>query len=194
MILLLFLALAVAGRVAMQYRISGDHGIRSVKKTSTKTAVISSILLLISFISIFILTTLDTLGILISSVEHNQVITIVGIIISLTGIALTVMAQYQMGAAWRIGVDESEKTELVTKGIYSGIRNPIYSGVFLFGIGLLLLLPNACMLLSLAIGYLGIEIHVRYVEEPYLLRLHGEAFKKYVNQSGRYLPRFNHGS
>ncbi|MBL4712056.1 MAG: isoprenylcysteine carboxylmethyltransferase family protein [Gammaproteobacteria bacterium] len=192
MVLLLFLLVAVVGRIAMQYRISGDHGIRPVKKTSTKIAIISSSLLIVSFISIFILTVLDITGMLKPFIEHNQLTTIAGIVISLTGITLTVTSQYQMGKAWRIGVDESEKTELVTNGIYSLIRNPIYSGVFIFGFGLLVLFPNPYMLISLAIAYFSIEIHVRYVEEPYLLRLHGEAFKEYVNKSGRYLPNFNH--
>ncbi len=194
MIFLLFFVLAVIGRVAMQYKISGDHGIRPLNKASTRIAVASSTLLLMSFTSIFILTILDTIEVFERLIEYNQAIASVGTVISLAGIALTVISQYQMGVAWRIGVDESEKTELVTKGIYSLIRNPIYTGVYLFGIGLLLLLPNIYMLVSLAIGYLSIEIHVRYVEEPHLLRLHGEAFKKYVNKSGRYLPRFNCGS
>lgn len=194
MIFLLFFVLAVIGRVAMQYKISGDHGIRPLNKASTRIAVASSTLLLMSFTSIFILTILDIIEVLKPLMEYNQALASVGTVISLAGIALTVISQYQMGVAWRIGVDESEKTELVTKGIYSLIRNPIYTGVYLFGIGLLLLLPNIYMLVSLAIGYLSIEIHVRYVEEPHLLRLHGEAFKKYVNKSGRYLPRFNCGA
>ena len=97
MMLLLFLALAVVGRIAFQYHISGDHGIRPVKRNSTKAAVASSILLLMSFISILILTMLDAIGFLKPSLEHNRVIAIAGIVISLTGIALTVISQYQMG-------------------------------------------------------------------------------------------------
>ena len=178
----------------MQYKITGDHGIRPIKPTSTKIAALSSTLLLASFLSVFILTLLDAREILEPQVVLSQTIKIAAIALSLAGIALTIISQYQMGAAWRIGVDESEQTELVTTGIYSLIRNPIYSGVMLFVIGLLFLLPNIYMLLSILIGYLSIELHVRYVEEPYLLRLHGSDFKNYMNKTGRYLPRFIHGS
>lgn len=106
----------------------------------------------------------------------------------MTGIAVSAISQYQMGSAWRIGVDETEKTELVTHGFYSCVRNPIYSGVILFGFGLLVLIPHTYMLLSLFIGYLSIELQVRYVEEPYLKRLHGTAYENYAKKVNRYFP------
>lgn len=189
-----FLLLAVGGRIAIQYKLTGDHGIRPINPNSTKIALLSSILLLTSFLSVFILTLLDAIGILEPQITPGRIIEIAAITLSLTGIVLTIISQYQMGTAWRIGVDESEQTELVTNGIYSLIRNPIYSGVMLFGVGLLFLLPNIYMLLSILIGYLSIELHVRYVEEPYLLRLHGPEFENYMNKTDRYLPRFIHGA
>jgi protein-S-isoprenylcysteine O-methyltransferase Ste14 len=193
-LLVLFLVFAVAGRVAMQYKITGNHGIRTIKRTSTTMAVISGILLLVSFASIFTFTLLEAIGILEPSFTPNQPISLIGIITSLIGMVLTMVSQYQMGSSWRIGVDEAEKTELVTSGIYSSIRNPIYSGILLFCFGLLLILPDIYMLLSLALVYASIELNVRHVEEPYLLRLHGHAFKGYMNNSGRYLRRLSHGS
>jgi protein-S-isoprenylcysteine O-methyltransferase Ste14 len=193
-LLVLFLVFAVAGRVAMQYKITGNHGIRTIKRTSTTMAVISGILLLVSFASISTFTLLEAIGILEPSLTPNQSISSIGIITSLIGMVLTMVAQYQMGSSWRIGVDEAEKTELVTSGIYSSIRNPIYSGILLFCFGLLLILPDIYMLLSLALVYASIELNVRHVEEPYLLRLHGHAFKGYMNNSGRYLRRLSHGS
>ncbi len=193
-IFITFLLLAVGGRIAIQYKFTGDHGIRLINPNSSKIAILSSILLLASFLSVFILTLLDATGILEPQIAPGRIMKIAAMALSLTGIALTIFSQYQMGTAWRIGVDESEQTELVTNGLYSLMRNPIYSGVMLFGVGLLLLLPNIYMLLSILIGYLSIEFHVRYVEEPYLLRLHGLKFENYMNKTDRYLPRFIHGT
>ncbi len=193
-IFITFLLLAVGGRIAMQYKFTGDHGIRLINPNSKKIAILSSILLLASFLSVFILILLDATGILEPQIAPGRIMEIAAMALSLTGIALTIFSQYQMGTAWRIGVDESEQTELVTNGLYSLMRNPIYSGVMLFGVGLLLLLPNIYMLLSILIGYLSIELHVRYVEEPYLLRLHGLKFENYMNKTNRYLPRFIHGA
>ena len=81
------------------------------------------------------------------------------------------------------------KPTLVTSGLYAFVRNPIYSGVFLFLIGLLILLPHILMLIFLAIASLSIELQVRFVEEPHLRSLHGAAYEKYARQTGRYIPR-----
>jgi protein-S-isoprenylcysteine O-methyltransferase Ste14 len=34
----------------------------------------------------------------------------------------------------------------------------------------------------------ALEIQVRGVEEPYLLRTHGEAYRRYAAATGRFLP------
>ena len=35
---------------------------------------------------------------------------------------------------------------------------------------------------------LGLELQVRAVEEPYLLRTHGDAYRAYAARVGRFLP------
>ena len=52
---------------------------------------------------------------------------IAGIVLYAIGLAGCVGAQLAMGASWRIGVDESERTDLVTDGPFAIVRNPIYS-------------------------------------------------------------------
>ena len=184
-IYIIFLIFAVGARIIMQYRMTDDHGIRSIKSTSSKTAIFSSVLLAMSFITILILTCLDWLGITRPQINLDIYGNIIGVIFCAIGISITIFSQYQMGEGWRIGVDKSEKTQLVTQGIYSHVRNPIYSGVMLFAIGLLILIPHLYMLLSLGVGYISIEVHVRYVEEPHLYALHGTSYTDYANQVNR---------
>ena len=76
-----------------------------------------------------------------------------------------------MGKNWRIGVDPEEQTELVTDGIYSKIRNPIYTACIVHGVGLLVLAPNAMVLVIGLIGFYAINAYVRHIEEPYLTKL-----------------------
>ena len=35
---------------------------------------------------------------------------------------------------------------------------------------------------------LGLELQVRSVEEPYLLRTHGDAYRAYASRVGRFVP------
>jgi protein-S-isoprenylcysteine O-methyltransferase Ste14 len=43
---------------------------------------------------------------------------------------------------------------------------------------------------ALALTLLGIEMQVRAVEEPYLKRIHGEAYLHYAKRVGRFVPGF----
>ena len=177
----------------MQYKITGDHGIRLVGPASSKVAILACVLLATSFIVTFVLYYLEGIGIIQPQVNPGKAGIIIGVVACLAGTTVTVISQFQMGAAWRFGVDESEKTNLITNGLYSLIRNPIYSGVMLFAIGLLILLPHIDMLIGIFMFYLAIELQVRFIEEPHLHRLHGTAYENYANQVGRYLPKLVHG-
>lgn len=184
-----FLVLAVAGRIAMQYRIAGDHGIRISKRPSSALLLSVQILLAFSLAGVLVLSFLQAAQLIRPQVDLGITGRYAGLGVGLIGMATTAVAQFQMGASWRIGVDESETTELVTRGLYSRIRNPIYAGIMLFGIGLLVLLPTVYMVPFLTAVYLSIDLHVRKVEEPHLRRQHGVTYASYAAGTGRYLPK-----
>ncbi len=189
-----FLVLGVGGRIAIQFGLTGDHGIRWVSRTAPKTAKCACVLLITSFIAILVVSCIEATGKIRPQIHLGESGNIIGAGASLAGIAIMVISQWQMGAAWRFGVDKSERTDLVTSGLYSLVRNPIYSGVFLFCIGLLALLPHIYMLFFLILAYSSIELQVRFVEEPHLHRLHGAMYEQYASHAGRYFPRFIPGS
>jgi protein-S-isoprenylcysteine O-methyltransferase Ste14 len=112
----------------------------------------------------------------------------VGTIVALAGIVATFYAQIAMGSSWRIGVDESEHTALVTGGPFAIVRNPIYSAMLPTVAGILLLVPNPVALIGYAALLTGLEIQTRLVEEPYLLAEHGEAYRSYAARVGRFVP------
>jgi protein-S-isoprenylcysteine O-methyltransferase Ste14 len=91
------------------------------------------------------------------------------------GLALTLWAQRTMGGSWRIGVDPSERTQLVTSGAFAFARNAIFTGMLGVALGLALLLPNAPAIAAVASLVIALELQVRLVEEPYLTAQRGEA-------------------
>jgi protein-S-isoprenylcysteine O-methyltransferase Ste14 len=111
-----------------------------------------------------------------------------GFMLMLLGCVITVVAQLQMRDSWRVGVDERERTSLVTAGLFSVVRNPIFAGILLLTAGLLCIAPNVVSIAAFASALLGIEIHVRQVEEPYLLRTHGGQYLAYAQAVGRFVP------
>lgn len=121
-------------------------------------------------------------------VEHPMV-HVAGVVVAVAGIAATLAAQLTLGASWRIGIDETERTDLITTGAFAIVRNPIFTALLLTLIGLVLMVPNPVAVTGLLIALAGVELQVRGVEEPYLGRVHGRAYSEYVARVGRFLPR-----
>ncbi|MPS73641.1 MAG: isoprenylcysteine carboxylmethyltransferase family protein [Chryseobacterium sp.] len=91
----------------------------------------------------------------------------------------TIVAQNQMKNSWRIGIDNDMKTELVTSGLFSISRNPVFLGMIMSLLGLFFVTPNAFSLLFLILGYVLIQIQIR-LEEEFLYRQHGEKYLDYL--------------
>ena len=111
-----------------------------------------------------------------------------GVLIYLAGLALTLASQFQMGASWRVGVDEGELTELVERGLFGLVRNPIFSAMVVVTCGLVMMVPSVVALSGLAALVIALELQVRIVEEPYLLRTQGETYASYAARVGRFVP------
>jgi protein-S-isoprenylcysteine O-methyltransferase Ste14 len=55
-------------------------------------------------------------------------------------------------------------------------------------LGIALLVPNAVAVAAVLLLLTALEIQTRLVEEPYLLRTHGSAYRDYAARVGRFLP------
>lgn len=104
------------------------------------------------------------------------------------GIIATFVTQLQMGTSWRIGVDSAETTDLVTTGPFARVRNPIFSAVALTALGLAMMVPNPVALIGAGLLLVALELQVRVVEEPYLQRIHGDAYAAYAARTDRFIP------
>lgn len=120
--------------------------------------------------------------------EPGSATTVVGIIVTLIGIVATYVAQVSMGDSWRIGVQEGERTRLVAEGPFAVVRNPIFSCMLLTAAGLVVLMPNSLSVASFLALLIAVELQVRFVEEPYLLRTHGQQYRDYCSRVGRFVP------
>ena len=113
-------------------------------------------------------------------------IKIFGLVILAASLVGTYMAQGNMKKSWRVGIDEQQKTELVTTGIFSYSRNPIYAGMLASVIGLFMVTPNGFTLLLMVAGYLLIQVQVR-VEEDFLLKMHRQLYTNYKASVRRFV-------
>lgn len=184
-----FLATAFGLRTVVQVRRTGSTGFRALSRTASISERLGVALLLAGGLASGVGAVGDAAG-FIGTVGLLDVPSarLAGMVIAIAGLGLTVVAQFNMGSSWRIGVDPSEETDLVTRGLFRYVRNPIFLGMLMFWIGLALATPNVLCLGAPLLGLAGMEIQVRLVEEPYLRRVHGDAYLKYASKAGRFVP------
>ncbi len=188
--MVLFLAIVVLARVGMQFALVGDSGIRSGGKLNTTREISISYLMFGTVVVQLVLSVLYALALIGPHVELGSASTGIGVMLCIGGILFASYCQFAMGNNWRMGMDPDEKTELITSGIYSKIRNPIYTACMVYGLGLLVLAPNVLMLMAGLVGFYAVKAYVRLIEEPYLIGLHGEKYFRYMERTGSFLPRF----
>ncbi|MBX3239133.1 MAG: isoprenylcysteine carboxylmethyltransferase family protein [Chitinophagaceae bacterium] len=107
-----------------------------------------------------------------------------GLVMLVIAFAWTVIAQYQMKNSWRIGIDTQMHTPLVTTGLFSVSRNPVFGGMLLALSGLFLVTPNGFTLLLLVVGYILIQVQIR-LEEEFLEKQYGAEYIAYKQKTKR---------
>ena len=115
---------------------------------------------------------------------NNQTVKYIGLTLLFISLVWTVIAQGHMKNSWRIGIDTDTKTELVTSGLFSVSRNPIFFGMILSLVGIFFTTPNTLTLIFLILGYVLIQIQIR-LEEEFLTKEHGQAYIGYKQKVRR---------
>ena len=83
--------------------------------------------------------------------------------------------------------------ELVVRGLYRYVRNPMYLSVTAIVLGEVLLIRSRGLLLYWAIWFVLVNLVVMGYEEPNLRRRFGQSYENYVRTVGRWIPRFQKG-
>ncbi len=181
--------LAVGLRMGVQLRRTGSTGFAGLRGVSESAEWVCVLLGAMTVVFCIAGPVLQLAGVL-SPVEEldGELANILGAVLASLGIAITLVAQFAMGDAWRIGVDPSERTELVTHGPFSVMRNPIFTAMVPAFVGLALLAPNAVTVAGAILLMVAMELQTRLVEEPYLSRVHGAQYTAYGARVGRFLP------
>lgn len=122
--------------------------------------------------------------------EHNPVsVRIFGAILSVAGTAIFIVAVWTMRDSWRAGVSKTDKTELVTNGIYQISRNPAFLGFDLLYIGTLLMFFNWILCFLTVFAVIMYHLQIVNVEENFLFATFGNEYLQYKKKVCRYIGR-----
>jgi protein-S-isoprenylcysteine O-methyltransferase Ste14 len=184
-----FVVAALPCRAWLQYRRTGDHGLRGLPGKRGSIEWFGVVLLAGGMTLAAAGPVAELVGLIkpwrITDASWRSV---PGLVLAVVGCVVTIVAQLQMRDSWRVGVADRETTPLVTAGLFSVVRNPIFTGMLFLMAGLFCMAPNVLSMAAFGNSVLGVEIHVRRVEEPYLLHTHGTRYLSYARVVGRFLP------
>lgn len=185
---LVALALAFGWRAAVQRRRTGDTGMRLRAGPPGSVAWWAKLLFVAALLLGLAGPIAALAGLPAPGALDQPWVRVVGAVLGVAGVAATLVAQLDMGSSWRVGVDAAERTELVTGGTFRLARNPVFTAMMVTSAGLTCLVPNAVAIAATAVLVVSVELQVRAVEEPYLARVHGDAYTAYAHRVGRFVP------
>ena len=113
---------------------------------------------------------------------------IAGLIIATVGVMIFGLSVYTMRDNWRAGIPESDRTKMVSEGIYSISRNPAFCGFDLTYIGILLMFFNIPLLVFTCFAIFTLHLQILQ-EEKYLEKVFGIEYREYRRKVFRYLGR-----
>lgn len=116
-------------------------------------------------------------------------IRVMGAIISVGGTVIFIVAVWTMRDSWRAGVSKTDKTELITNGIYHISRNPAFLGFDLLYIGTLLMFFNWILCFLTVFAVIMYHLQIVNVEENFLLVAFGNEYLQYKKKVCRYIGR-----
>ena len=123
---------------------------------------------------------------LIHPLWESNIISWIGLvlcIISNVGFILTLVS---FGNSFRVGIDESNPDKLITTGMFSISRNPIYVCFLMFFAGLFLIHCN--IVIAIATILFSLVIHRQVLREERFLKSHyGNKYNEYYKNVRRYL-------
>ncbi len=141
---------------------------------------------LIMKIATYSIIIVELLSIGINTATPYSFLRTIGAILGTIGIIIFATAIYTMRDSWRAGVPETDKTELVTNGIFKLSRNPAFLAFYLVYTSILLMFFNWVLLAFTVWSIIMLHLQIKQ-EEQFLLSTFGNQYTKYKKTTRRYL-------
>jgi len=113
---------------------------------------------------------------------QKNIISILGLIISLLGLAIWWSAKITLAENWSAGYGKPQLKKFVSKGVYSKISHPLYLGVNLTLIGLSLIYKKSWFVLTSLVIVIYFFRRMQ-IEDKFLLKRLGKKYRKYKEKT-----------
>lgn len=117
---------------------------------------------------------------------HSNMVSVVGIAVCSLAILMLAWSLISLGQSFRMGIDDDQPGELVTSGVFTLSRNPMYTALDGILVGIFLIVPNWILLIFVILGFWMYNREIRH-EETALQKIYGTQYLQYCQKVPRYL-------
>jgi protein-S-isoprenylcysteine O-methyltransferase Ste14 len=115
---------------------------------------------------------------------------VLGTLFVLVSFPLLIWTHESLGANFNTILGTRDRRYLATQGPYRWVRHPMYSVLFVYLLGVLLMTGNL-LIGGFLLGSFLVTIGTRVAKEEAILEeAYGEAYRSYKQRTGRFWPRF----
>ena len=113
----------------------------------------------------------------------------VGVVLLVVGFIISLIAKKQLGASWSpsIRIDSEEDKKIVTSGLYSIVRHPIYFGLVFILLGIDIYAADYVLWTMSVIVLVVVVIRIEF-EEKELKNRFGEKYNAYAKKTKKIIP------
>jgi protein-S-isoprenylcysteine O-methyltransferase Ste14 len=183
-------AVTLAGTLAIIV-IRAPHGrrSRSVKIARSHKTTLETVLLVLAWVGFFApLVWVASPVFSFAEYPLRTGLLVAGTLCLATGLWLFYRSHADLGTNWSITLEVRKEHQLITHGVYRGIRHPMYSALALYAIGQALVIPNWVAGLSNVIAF-GVLLALRVGAEERMMAQHfGAEYAAYSARTKRLVP------
>ncbi len=186
---LLFLAIyAIFFGVRIRYRVESARRMPEERTQLKSKAFMVLIIAILGYFTSIVLYMLDISWISWSQIVMPSWLRWLGVIGAMFSVLLVAWIHRTLGRQYSAELVIQKDHALVTSGPYARTRHPMYTALNLFSFSIALTTSNI-LILFFAILVIVPFPWIARMEEKMLLETFGEAYREYMNKTGRFFPR-----
>ena len=182
----------VLAAIAVMMAVRGLHGQRSrrVKVAKSHKTALETGLLVFAWVGFFVpLVWVASPAFRFAEYPLRAVPLAAGVMCYVIGLWLFYRSHADLGTNWSITLEVREGHRLITQGVYSRIRHPMYSALALYSVGQALVIPNWVAGLSNLVAFAVLFAFRVGAEEKMMGQQFGNEYATYTARTKRLIPR-----
>jgi protein-S-isoprenylcysteine O-methyltransferase Ste14 len=120
-------------------------------------------------------------------IPQSEAINLFAVALTWGGVLFSIWARAILGRNWSSSVTLKQEHELISTGPYSKVRNPIYTGMLLGGLGIVVAVGTAGAIVGYLIAFAAL-LRKSLIEQRMLTAHFGEAYNTYRRRTKLLIP------